>query len=316
MAQPEGCVALVRGGALGDFVLTLPAAAALRQACPGAKLLVVGNPARAALAAPADAIDADGARWARLFAPGGAPDRTLRERFAGCRLVLAFTPAGPGAVRLGEALRDLAGQVILADPRPPAGTQRHAVEHLLDPLRCRGLADGDAFRSPRIDLAAAGGDPQRRPPGRGDRGTLVVHPGSGSPEKCWPADRFAALVRRLSDRNLPVALLWGPAEAEREAQLASHFPPGVPRLRPASPIELARRLAAARLYIGNDSGPGHVAAAVGTPTVSLFGPTDPAVWRPLGPRARVVRSASGDLSEVTVDDVLGEVLAALAEEEG
>jgi len=106
----------------------------------------------------------------------------------------------------------------------------------------------------------------------------VIHPFSGSPKKNWPLDRYRDLARRLSAR-MPVEWCAGPEEPLEGAR------------RFDSLYELACWLAGAGLYVGNDSGITHLAAAVGTPVVALFGPSDPGVWAPRGERVRVVSTA-------------------------
>ncbi len=106
---------------------------------------------------------------------------------------------------------------------------------------------------------------------RGDY--VVIHPFSGSPKKNWPLDCYRELARRLP---YPVRWCAGPEEPLEGA------------VRFDDLYELACWIAGARLYIGNDSGITHLAAAVGTPVIALFGPTDPAVWAPRGERVRVV----------------------------
>ncbi len=119
----------------------------------------------------------------------------------------------------------------------------------------------------------------------------MIHPFSGSAKKNWPLDRFCEVAARLS---IPVQWCAGPEEAIEDAVRFDNL------------YELARWLATARIYIGNDSGITHLAAAVGTPVVAIFGPTDPAVWAPRGERVSVV---SGKLEEITIDQVLGLVQA-------
>ncbi len=133
-------------------------------------------------------------------------------------------------------------------------------------------------------------------------GFVAVHPGSGSPRKNWPADRFEALARELA-QGAPWLLVHGPAEAAQRpaegAVAALNLPLRV----------LARVLSAAGVYVGNDSGVSHLAAAAGAPTLVLFGPTDPALWAPVGPRVRVLRGEAGQIEELTG----AEVAAAAAE---
>jgi heptosyltransferase-3 len=110
---------------------------------------------------------------------------------------------------------------------------------------------------------------------RWDGGFAVIHPFSGSPKKNWPLERYQELARVLGAR-LPVRWCAGPTEPLEGA------------VRIDDLFELACWLAGARLYIGNDSGITHLAAAVATPVLALFGPSDPAVWAPRGPQVRIV----------------------------
>lgn len=128
---------------------------------------------------------------------------------------------------------------------------------------------------------------------RGDGGFAVIQPFSGSRKKCWPLDRYQALAR-LVEPHMPVRWCAGPEEPLPDA------------VRIADLYELACWLATARVYVGNDSGITHLAAAVGTPVVALFGPTDPCVWAPRGPQVRVV--AKPDLEMITPDEVLAAAL--------
>jgi hypothetical protein len=128
---------------------------------------------------------------------------------------------------------------------------------------------------------------------RGDGGFAVIHPFSGSPKKCWPLDRYGALARLL-ESHVPARWCAGPEERLPDA------------VRIADLYELACWLATARAYIGNDSGITHLAAAVGTPVVALFGPTDPRIWAPRGPQVRVI--AKPALADIAVDEVLAAVL--------
>ena len=112
-----------------------------------------------------------------------------------------------------------------------------------------------------------------------DDGFLAVHPGSGSPAKNWPAERFAEAARRLSGGR-PWLLVLGPAE-ERPAAW-----PGAVVAREWPLRVLGAALSRAGLFLGNDSGVAHLAAASGAPTLTLFGPTDPALWAPVGSLGR------------------------------
>jgi len=153
---------------------------------------------------------------------------------------------------------------------PPAGERIHCADFFLKQV------GGGEPGVPRIPVPSAA---------RGD--FAVIQPFSGSRRKNWPLDRYRELAERL---ELPVRWCAGPEEKLDGA------------VRLDDLYLLASWLATARIYIGNDSGITHLAAAVGTPVIAIFGPSDPAVWAPRGDRVQVV---SGKLEEISVDQVLG-----------
>ena len=295
----KGSVVLVRGGALGDFVLTLPLAQSLRDLRPAARLVLVGDPTTTRLAGEAQRIDATGADWARMFTPAG-PSVSLREIFADCQLLVASVPRGTQASEVYlRNLRSLCGNLRIGDPLPETGQTRHMVERLLDPLR-KDCVLPSCLR-PSIQLPSV---PPREH-------LIVLHPGSGGRSKCWPPAQFAALLTYLHDRGQRTEILWGPAEEARRHEFPPSLSDSAVLRAPFTPWALAHYLASARLYIGNDTGPGHVAAAVGCPTISLFGPTDPKLWRPLGPSGHVVQAPDGDLASLSLSQVIDAVDIAL-----
>ena len=156
------------------------------------------------------------------------------------------------------------------DALPAPAEKIHAADFFLR------QAGGDGLAVPRIE----GGQRER-----GD--FAVIHPFSGSARKNWPLERFREVASRLAT---PVRWCAGPEEPLDDA------------VRFENLYELACWLASARVYIGNDSGITHLAAAVGTPVVAIFGPADPAVWAPRGERVRVV--SGGSLDGIAADAVL------------
>jgi hypothetical protein len=155
------------------------------------------------------------------------------------------------------------------DALPPAGGRLHAADFFLQQAGCSGVG------MPRIHC----------PPTPAEN-FAVIHPFSGSAAKNWALERFRALAPRL---EWPVQWCAGPQEKLEGA------------IRMENLYELACWLRTARVYIGNDSGITHLAAAVGVPVVAIFGPTDPQVWAPRGARVRVV---IGKLEEIAVEQVL------------
>lgn len=151
------------------------------------------------------------------------------------------------------------------------------------------------------------------PPPPEEAHAVLLFPGSGHPRKNWPVALFAELARRLLDAGVPVTAFWGPGERPIAQELVRQAPGA--RLAPATDLlELAASLAVARAVVGGDTGPVHLAAALGTPTVAVHVATDPRRNAPRGPRVAVVsgarsgasrgRATTGAARPVAVEDVV------------
>ena len=276
---------IFRPGAIGDTLLTFPALAAIRRRFPATRIGVVGNRAALALGKAnglLDEADAFGADWVSdLF--GDEPTPRLRSRLAQFDRAIVWQHSG-------EAASDLAGRLERAGvPQalplvsfPPAGSRCHLADHLvatLAPLDVGG---------PRPLLTLSVSPPPGDGQAIGER-LVVLHPGAGGRRKRWPAERFAMLADRFAAPGYEVALTSGPADEDAVAAVLGgvrNSQLGV--LAGRTLDDLAAILARARLFIGNDSGITHLAGLLGTPTLAIFGPFDPAYWAPLGPRVAVV----------------------------
>ncbi|HJS58510.1 MAG TPA: glycosyltransferase family 9 protein [Vicinamibacteria bacterium] len=237
------------------------------------------------------------------FAPlhhdsGPLPDASLRLLTAFGAAVV-FSRDATLVKRLGEIIPT----VIQRDPSPPPGAG-HVSVWLADAVRELGIPvrndEPPSLSTRPVETAEL----TSRLPDR----FLALHPGSGSPRKNWPVERFAALADALAPQE-PFALIDGPADRAVSARLASIAQRAV-LARDRSVSFVAALLQRARLYVGNDSGVSHLAAAVGTPTLALFGPTDPVVWAPVGVAARTLRALDGDLERLEVRTVLDYVSGA------
>jgi ADP-heptose:LPS heptosyltransferase len=255
--------------------------AALAGAGHRVRLLAPAVPGRALVgrgpSEVASLIALDGAEMAP-FLGGELPSASLAAALR-ADAVLAFTESAD----LRARLRPLASRLLSWRPRPDPG--QHASTWLATPTRRLGghpRSDPGSFVfSPDEDRAAREAASSLAP------GFLAVHPGSGSPAKNWPADRLAALVDTLGGGR-PWLLVVGPAD-EEAAEPLCRCPGALPFREPPVRV-LGAVLGRAGLYVGNDSGVSHLAAAAGAPTLALFGPTDPAVWSPVGRRVETVRS--------------------------
>lgn len=278
-------ILVLRGGALGDFLVTLPALALLRARWPAAEIHLAGNATAAALALHRRLLSAvhsqHEARWSALYGSEPLPpafDAWLRE----FDLVLNFWPDPDAELRARFPRR--AQQVFLsADAMPQTAP---AAAHYCAPLAELGLGTTE-FVFPLRPRAGAAAGPRRG---------IGVHPGSGSSRKNWPRENWLELLARITG---PVTLILGEAEADRwPAAIA----PALPRLACAPLEALVAHLATTRLFLGHDSGISHLAASCGAPCLLLFGPTDPAVWAPPSPAVRVMRPPAG-LARLAVGEV-------------
>ena len=308
----------MRSGALGDAVLTLPAASALRRGFGDLAIHLVFPRMMAEVAGSDLFTDVGGTAVTALFDPASDIPQTTRATFADSRFVLVYSSQGDN---IRDRLQQLVGDdFVLWDPRPPAGFSQHITRHLSQPLKELGISVDDW--EPRITIApeqrihlekTLGAERTVISDRRNDGGLVAVHPGSGGVQKCWPIQKFAMLVDQLHRAGVRVVVLLGPVEAERQLDIPKLVAPGAHTLSPATIAQLAAVLERVDLFVGNDSGPGHLAAAVGTPTLSLFGPTDPGVWRPLGSKAAVIASQDHDIASIPVGTVVHTILDTLEE---
>jgi len=191
--------------------------------------------------------------------------------------------------------------------RQPMATGRHVVETNLDALRRIGLQPAVAERSLTLVPGGAAVEHVGRllaQHGLASRGFVHVHPTSRWQFKCWPAASMAQLVRRLQAAGLPVVLTAAPDAAERTLVRAIQEQLDRPVLDLSGQLslkQLAALTAQARLFVGVDSAPMHIAAAMGTPVVALFGPSGDHMWGPWTPKRRVVARDDYDCRPCGID---------------
>jgi len=287
---PRRNVLIFHSGALGDFVLTWPLALALGRLFPQSRIYYVTHGQKGALAEKVlrvESMDAE-VGWHPLFAE--APSPALSERptklLAAAQYLFTFVASPDSAwVRNVRAAAPEA-QVLTLSQNPPPEYPGHQSDYLLDqfkPLPACQEAVRQMLRS--VEQRGVTATPAMRADG-----PVVLHPGSGSPGKCWPVEGFVQLAKRLSGDGRRVRILLGEVEQERWPRADVDALAAVGEVRqPATLLELSDSLNGASAFVGNDSGPGHLAGVLALPTVSLFGPTDPGRWKPLGPRVRTLR---------------------------
>lgn len=306
-------ILVIRGGAIGDFILTLPAIRLLRENFPGARLEILGYKHIIALAEGRFYADAtrsiEYAPMAAFFTPGAELAPELVEYFSSFQQIVSYL-YDPNGYFEANLRRAGARHILPAFSR--ISDAEHAALQLARPLQQLALylenhaatihpsAEDRAFA--RAFLASF-----RMP-------FIAIHPGSGSARKNWPAGRWAAVARQIHAFSIQPEILLIGGEAD-EAQLAAfHYTFGdrVLIARDLPLPQLAGVLEQTQLFLGHDSGISHLAAAVGAPCVLLFGATDPAIWAPANPLVKIIEAPTGDFAQITVERVVAEAEAVLA----
>jgi ADP-heptose:LPS heptosyltransferase len=273
-------VAVIRLRSLGDCVLTTPALALLKTHRPDLKISVLvdapftpaftGNPDIEDMLPP-EPVRADliinlhgGTRSMMLVARSRGKHKT---GFAHHRYSFLYSAKTPTA------------QQILGVDR-----KVHTAEHLASAMFWLGVPRTEI---PRARLFA---EPYTEP-----RPYAVIHPFAATPEKTWPADRFIAAAEHLRAGGLEPHIIAGPGD--------DVSPFGAFRVWANQPLEKIKSvISGAQVFLGNDSGPAHIAAAFGVPVVALFGPSDPVIWAPWRTESRVL--AHNPITAIATDQVV------------
>jgi lipopolysaccharide heptosyltransferase II len=299
-------VLVVRLDSIGDVLLSEPAIAALRQRFPRARLDGLVGPAGQAVLAGNPHVDGllvyeapwhiawRGGRvsWLKEIGPLLAIlCRLRRERYdLVCELRgdfrdIALAAASGAPIRVGSGVRG--GSYLLTQEVIPPLPAHHLEQALAIAQACG--AEGHP-RPPRLYLGQAELSlAARLLPEEGSQPYVAFHLGSGFPSKCLPVDKFASVARALASQGKHIVLVGGKEEAGLADQFLRLFPRAALNLVGRLSVkETAAVLARCNLFVGNDSGPMHLAAAVGTPVVAAFGPSDPQRYHPWGVPHRVV----------------------------
>jgi heptosyltransferase-2 len=298
-----GKILVVRGGAIGDFILTLPALSALRQQFPEAFLEVLGYPHIVELAVAGGIVDRvqpiEARALAGFFAKNGELDTELQDYFSEFDIIISYL-FDPDHIFKTNVARCSRGQFIQGPHRPQEQDTIPASRVYLRPLERLAIFEADPV--PRLELKAAG-----RP-----ELTLALHPGSGSEKKNWPEPGWSELLTRLvNESEFSLLLVGGEAEGERLQRLSAALPPARVRVAMNLPLaELGRQLKSCVGFVGHDSGISHLAAAVGLPGLVLWGFTSEAIWRPPSGKFRVLRHPTG-LESLPAEKVLAELSSLL-----
>jgi ADP-heptose:LPS heptosyltransferase len=316
--RPARILVVRQHNQMGDMVCATPCFRALRETWPAATIALVTAPVNAEVVRHNPHLDRLFLFEQRLWRRPLALRRFLSEvRGFAPELAIVLNSVSFSATSAMLALSSGARWVVGGDSRPfgsPVSARayslqlpgspvldQHAVEHSLAPLRAVGITTADlstvVVASPAEQARA--GDLLREllPPGP----FWALHPGAGKRQNLWPAERFAAVAVRAAQAGHPVLVLHGPADGEVLSRLRAALP--TPDSSPRAPIVVAPPLsvgagaavlARAERFLCNDTGVMHVAGALGVRTLALFGPTDPALWKPPSPQVVALRAPARD----------------------
>jgi len=332
---------IVRLSSIGDVVHTLPVAAVLKA--QGWKTTWVVEPSSLPILASNPAVDRTAlAPSARAFRLGVAAAALRELRADSCDVALDGQGLWKSAVwaRLSGARRivgyarawrrEPASAILLSETVSLPREAVHVVDKnlgLLRPLGISALGTRDFPLPPAGEAARA---VERRMLAAGLEGYLVLNVGGGWTSKLWPPERFGEVALGLRRRGLKALVTWGPGEESLARRAVDASKGSAEKCFPTTLLELVEVLRRARLVVSADTGPLHLACAVGVPVVGLYGPTDPSRNGPFAPLDRVVRRTpscapchrrfcpvhDGIMRTIPPEDVLAAVGARLGEEPG
>jgi len=301
-------ILVIRGGAIGDFILTLPAIRLIRENFPDCHLEILGYRHIAALAEGRFYADAtrsiEYGPMAAFFNPRAELDPELSAYFGSFQQVISYI-FDPDQLFEGGLRRAGVKNLIAGSPKLTDDT--HAAKQLARPLEklALWLEDPAATIFPSAaDLAAA--DARLK---KVEKPWIALHPGSGGERKNWPLENWRRLYAALrkSHSSAHFFIVGGESDSTQLGDFRAFAGDRTVFLESLPLPELGAILSRCSLFLGHDSGISHLAAAAGAPCLLLFGPTDPDVWAPANPAVSILRAPGGDLSQLDVESVLDKI---------
>ncbi len=313
-------ILLIHPGGLGDIILALPAIALLRDKFRSARITLAANldhvaPIRGAYVERAVSLST--LPLHNLYGDNTLPPSEVRFWKSFDRII-SWTGSGDAA--FVKRMKEVRPDACIGSWRPDVQEQRHVSQLFVDTLGSEiasGMNAIPRFISLESKVSERGLQWLNERCWNTREPFIALHPGAGSKSKRWPLARFIRLAQRLVAQQNKLVIIEGPAESGFAAQIARELPAGAAMKAESLSLDiLAAVMARSKVFVGNDSGIAHLAAALGIRCVVIFGPTLPRHWAPLGPNVRVLRNcggcegciAGGDnhtcLDNITVEDVL------------
>jgi heptosyltransferase-2 len=309
-------ILVIRGGAIGDFILTLPALKALRDSCPHAHIEILGYKHIAVLAENrfyAQAVRSiEYGSLSSFFARKSELPAELANYVASFDLIISYL-YDPDRV-FENNLRRCGVENLLCGPSRIVENAGHAASQLARPVEDLGITVVELTEKifPSTEDRQFAREFLLNVP----QPIVAIHPGSGSKEKNWPLENWIALFSKSGDFSVrgkrpSLLVISGEADKAQTEQLEREWKNRDIRFAKNLPLPQLAAVLERSIFIGHDSGISHLAAAAGANCSLLFGPTNPDVWAPKNNKVRILRAQSGKLSDLEMADVKAAVAAAL-----
>ena len=306
-------ILVIRGGAIGDFILTLPALKALRDARPQARMEILGYEHIAVLAEKrfyAQAVHSiEYAPLARFFARNSELPAELADYFASFDLIVSYLYDPDRIFEIN--LRRCGVQNLICGPARIVENAGHAARQLARPIEQLGINVVDFAE--RIFPSIEDREFAREFLASVPQPIVAIHPGSGSHEKNWPLENWIGLFSpdsRFADLER-VLVISGEADEAQTDQLEREWKNRNVRFARNLPLPRLAAVLERSIFIGHDSGISHLAAAAGANCILLFGPTDPDVWAPRNDNVQILRPPNGRLDDLQIETVEAVLAATL-----
>ncbi|HEY6152526.1 MAG TPA: glycosyltransferase family 9 protein [Candidatus Udaeobacter sp.] len=303
-------ILVIRGGAIGDFILTLPALKTLRDARPPAHIEILGYKHIGVIAENrfyAQAVRSiEYGQLARFFARDSELPAELADYFASFDLIVSYL-YDPDQI-FETNLRLTGVENLICGPGRIVENAGHAARQLARPIEEMGIEVVDL--SERIFPSIEDREFAREFVASLPQPIIAIHPGSGSQAKNWPLEKWIRLFspnNRFADLDR-LLVISGEADEAQTEQLECEWKNRGVRFARNLPLPYLAAVLERATYIGHDSGISHLAAAAGANCILLFGTTDPDVWAPMNDNVRIVRAPNGRLDDLPIDTV-GSALA-------
>ncbi len=315
--MPVSKILFIRGGAIGDFILTMPAIQLVRETLPEARVEVLGYEPITSLAKAAALVDAtrsiEHGPMAGFFVPKGELDSEWKDYFGSFSVVISYLYDSDGFFRENVERCDV--DTFIQAPHKVDENQEDesAAKQLAKPLESLAMFLETPFVELPVDLAGSEA-------GKLDSTAvcrIALHPGSGSPRKNWSFEGWIEVVEKLNQKipGSEFLIISGEAEMRSIGEFISMLDETGVNWKHLEHMDLPSVATAVQqcdLFLGHDSGISHLAAACGLPAVLLFGPTRPQIWAPQNPGVKTIAAPEGDLSRINVDEVVTTAIAVLS----